>query len=258
MRKMITITYCVFKEELHQKLFILLTLFGCLFIPLSMFLITQFPGKEKVWLNDVTVTMMSLVCFFLVLIMGSDAVSRERDRGTDYIYQTNPVRPEIYILGKFFGALGIIFVSMTVLFFVYAIMHLSVPGFIHKEMLKGVLLIMLKSSVLLMYGIFGGMFFSRVTNILFIVLIYLLGSLHEELHGLLHHEDGHLFQEASSMILHLTPDLSFFDKKDCIILNFHIPFTDMIAAFAWASIYCVTLFVLSGIAYRFYHYPKSL
>jgi len=245
------ILYRTLKEEISHRYFIVLTLLASALVISSSFLFPVFPSREEAWLDDMAMTMMAILAFFLVLIMSSDIISRERDKGTLYLYLTNPVQSVFVILGKLLGMMSVIFISLLLLFIVYSVVHGFWFGIFHVDTLWAGFLILERSLIFLLFGCLGSIFLSRVTNMLFLVLIYGLGHAHEEIKSLFHHSEGTFIERAGEALVYIIPNFKLFGIADYIILQMDIPSAVLWQSLVMTMAYGAVLFGICSASYRY-------
>jgi hypothetical protein len=100
-------------------------------------------------------------------------------------------------------------------------------------------------AIVLGYGALGATLFSKFTNLLFVIVIYMIGHLTTYFD----HFKEHLEESPTSLplqgILKIIPDLNRFELRDLIILGFDLEWKNMMLSFLYALFWTTLLGILS-------------
>ncbi|HUV05944.1 MAG TPA: ABC transporter permease [Armatimonadota bacterium] len=165
-------------EALRKKIIwiFLLVALGMIVISVSFAFFSM--REEQTIIKSFGLGIIAIVGMFIAIILGINLVPAEIEQRTIYTILSKPVHRHEFLLGKFFGSLMTILVSLV---FMAAVFMVTVTYRSHWHpdfaLLKGVLMIffqlVLLSSVAMVFSVFA----TPVVNFFLTSSIYIIGSL---------------------------------------------------------------------------------
>ena len=249
MRAFWALTLLTIREEFRRKtLYILFLLIPGL--SLASLTLTQIvPGSEKAFTADITLSTLIYVVAALSMILTSDIIQKEFERGTIYTFATNPIYSTTLMLGKWFGVVMILF-AVTFAVSIYSLVLTLVKYHSVEPILqKAVWLALGQGLVLTAVGVMGSVLLSKYTNVLVISIVFLSGSFSEFTEHLSEHSSAQGFG-FMKYIFKFIPDLSIYDAKNWVVLESDISWSKILGAYGIAGVYCIFFLVLSTLFLR--------
>lgn len=244
MKALWALTILTVREEFRRKtLYFLFFLVPGLSL-LSLCFSQLTPGSEKSFTVDATLSALTYVSAALCVILTSDIIHREFERGTIYTYVTNPVYSTTLMLGKWFGVnLVLLMVTAAVSIFSLGLtlFKYHTPDLILQ---KTILLSYGQVLILTAFGVMGSVILSKYTNILTTFILFFTGS-SAEITGHLSEHSGLMGFKFVKYIFIFFPDLTIYDAKNWAVLDEDFAWIRIIHAYAMAIVYCIFFLVLS-------------
>lgn len=177
-RQLLCIAGVTVRELLHNYIMHGLLAFFAIVLLLIKFIIPMAPGSEEALAEDIGLMLISGVLTFLVIIVVAWYVPRDQENKTIYALLSSPISRGGMFFGKYLGI-------MTVILWGGLLMGLLLQGYLfalfhsyHLDIFYAVLLIVLSNLILLAITMMSSTFLSSFVNILFALLVYILGLYH--------------------------------------------------------------------------------
>jgi ABC-type transport system involved in multi-copper enzyme maturation permease subunit len=215
MKKIFSIAHYTFIQNIRNKVFYVMILFGVIIV-LTSLLMGAIGGEQK---NRVLLDMgMSAIEFFSLITISFASVTlilEEMETKTIYLILSRPISRLTYLLGRYFGLLIAVYSGMAIM----AILHLGIllsQGWVFSwryvlALLLSAEKIALIGSIALFFSLFST---SAISSISFTVFIWLLGHFSEEIY-FLSRKTGHtMIGYVLTAVYYISPNLQFFNIKD--------------------------------------------
>lgn len=172
---MFNIALNTFREIVRNKFLYMIIFFAFVFIIFSIVLWTLTIWDDKKIITDFGLSMIEIFWIIWVLFVWSQLLFKEVEWKTIFLILSKPIKRYEFILGKFLGFTGTIFLII----FIQAILYFWVLYFkdieITKLIIFSVFFTFLKLELLLALVFFFSSFMSNMITILVSVLFYLSG-----------------------------------------------------------------------------------
>lgn len=171
---MFNIALNTFKEIVRNKFLSLILVFALMFILLSLGLGKLSIGEDQKIITDFGIAMIEIFWLLWVLFIGSQLLFREIEWKTIFLILSKPIARYEFILWKFLGFWGIIFLLCFIQSLVYLIVlwFKSIP--IEPLILFSLLFIFFKLLILIALVLFFSTFMSNILTILVSLMIYFI------------------------------------------------------------------------------------
>jgi ABC-type transport system involved in multi-copper enzyme maturation permease subunit len=245
MKQIFAILKETFREEIRRKTLLLLMVFPPICIFISTIFVNFTPGAEKEFVMDVSLSVLSLFLMLLTAFIGSDLLSKEETQGTIYFYHSNPVSWLNFIFGKFMG--GCLFVCLAVFltgFFTYVLVIIKFNTWEHN-LIKAVVLEFGQIMILFAFATLGAVFLSKITNLLSIMLVYMVGHLTDYFDYFNEHLEESSHTSIFPYLMKLIPDFSRFEARDLIVIGYPVEASKLAHGFLYALIFTLPILFLS-------------
>jgi ABC-type transport system involved in multi-copper enzyme maturation permease subunit len=169
-------------EALRRKVLNAFAMVGVAVLCLT-FMFGQFTARQELTLiRGMGLGIITLAGIFITVILSINLVPTEIERRTIYTILSKPVRRPDFLLGKFLGALGTIFINILLMSIVF-IIALSIkqigaenPTSI-PQLLSGVLMILMQMFLLCAVAIFFSVFLSPLVNFFLTLSLFIIGNM---------------------------------------------------------------------------------
>jgi ABC-type transport system involved in multi-copper enzyme maturation permease subunit len=215
MKKMLSIIRYTFIENVRNKIFYVLVLFGVIVVGASLLLAALGGEQARRIVLDLG---LGAIEFFALLTVGFAAVTlvlEEMESKTIYLILTRPVSRMTYLSGRYLGLLAAVFAGMAVM----ALFHLGLLWLRGWEftwryplaLFLSAEKIMVIGSVALFFSLFST---SAISSLSFTLFFWLLGHFSAELYFLSTKLTGLLPQLAVKVVYYLIPNMQYFNLRD--------------------------------------------
>ncbi len=171
---MLNIAKNTFKEIVRNRFLYLILFFACVFILFSLALGKLTIGETEKVIVDFGLGMIEIFGLIGVLFVGSQLLFKEVEGKTIFLILSKPIRRQDFILGKFFGFSGTIFLIV----FFQSILYLAVLYFqsieITNLILWALVFTFLKLEILLAIVFFFSTFMGNMMTIMISLMVYLI------------------------------------------------------------------------------------
>ncbi|GAB4460860.1 MAG: hypothetical protein OHK0029_25410 [Armatimonadaceae bacterium] len=182
MNTVLVIAQNTISEALRRKILNAFLLVGIAVICLT-FMFGQFsPRQELTLIRGMGLGIITLAGIFITVILSINLIPTEIERRTIYTILSKPVRRYEFLLGKWLGALGTIFVNiglMSVAFVIaVAIKQIGAENAANPlELLKGSFMIYMQLVLLCSVAVCFSIFFTPLVNFFFTLSLFVIGNL---------------------------------------------------------------------------------
>lgn len=215
MKKILSIARYTFIENVRNKIFYVLILFGVIIIAASLLLAALGGEQQRRVLLDVGLTAIE---FFALLTAGFASVTlilEEMESKTIYLVLTRPIPRAAYLAGRFAGLMAAVYAGMMLM----SLIHLSILFINHWEFSMRYFLALFLSaekitiigSVALFFSLFSS---SAISSISFTIFFWIMGHFSEELQFLGNKAVSIFPKVIAKAAYYVTPNLQYFNIRD--------------------------------------------
>ncbi len=279
LRTVWTIARGTLTQLIRMRTFYFLLAFAGLVVAIGNFNIPETPAKELSMIKKVSFGTMDLFAWLFAIVSTALLIPRDLEDRTLYTILSKPVRRVEYLLGKLFGVLIVVGISLTVMYLlcgfmisfresVYIAEELAAMEkdgrYSNKEIRDQIALIskhgmrpelgiaviasFLKAAVIAVVTIFLSTFASSsLFTIIISILIFLIGHAHNMASSFwLHQSDGSMFvQQLVKVVKILIPDFQLFSFSEGIVLGEVVPYALVGQMFLLTAGYIIVFLLLS-------------
>lgn len=109
----------VFRDSVRDKVLYAIVAFAVLLMAASYLISQLTAGQDLKIIKDLGLAAMSLFGLFIAIFIGIGLVAKEIDRRSIYAVLVKPVRRREFIVGKYVGLVGTLFVNLAVMSIAY-------------------------------------------------------------------------------------------------------------------------------------------
>jgi len=238
------------REAVRDKLLYNLLLFAGLMIASSVLLAQLQVGYDERIYNDVGLATIAFFGVLIAIFVGINLVYREISLKTVYAMLAKPVHRWEFMLGKYFGLLGMLAVEVAVMsgFFLAVLWFKSAP--IYTGMLWAVGLIYLELALVTAIALFFSSFSTPYLSAMFTVALWITGHLLADVRAFGQGPDAEMVRPVTEFLYWALPNLDRLDIKGDAASGLPIE----AARVGWSALYAVlysgVLLVLATVLFR--------
>ena len=283
--RIFAITTNTLTDLTRQKVFYVVLIFGLLLIGSSIFMARFTFQQEFQILKDVSLGAMSILSSLLAIVATARLIPQDIDDRTVYTILAKPVPRFEYLLGKLFGVLLLLAISIALMSALFvAVLYLREQAVLHEtsrqmgsapreqvedalravrssalniDLFPGIALIYLKACLLAALTLFVSTFATtNIFTIVVMVFIYFIGHLQAiaREYWLQEQSAGWIARTFLAIVALIFPDLQAFNLVDDIVAGAAIPL-GLFAKTAVLGIFYTTIYALLA---AFVFYGKEL
>jgi len=114
-RAIILVALHVFRDSVRDKVLYSIVAFAVVLISASYLIGELTAGEDLKIIKDLGLAAMSLLGLFIAIFIGVGLIAKEIDRKSIYAVLVKPVRRHEFIIGKYLGLVGTLFVNLAVM-----------------------------------------------------------------------------------------------------------------------------------------------
>ena len=213
---MLNIAKNTFKEIVRNRFLYLILFFAFVFIIFSLALGKLTIGESEKVIVDFGLGMIEIFWLIWVLFVGSQLLFKEIEWKTIFLILSKPIKRQDFILGKFFGFSGTIFLIV----FLQSILFLGVLFLswiqITSLILWALVFTFFKLEILLAIVFFFSTFISNIMTIMVSLMVYLISHNFSLLLDLLYRTGQESLAQSWRIFQLLLPPMQALNVKDVI------------------------------------------
>lgn len=261
MNAIYAIMMITFKEGVRSRVLYGVFLLALLFFSSSLLLSGMMMRDIVKATIDLSLSVISLVCTFVVIFVGINLLSKDIDRKTIYIVLSKPITSIQYILGKYFGINLLLLFSLIVLAMFGYISVLSVKliypnyfsGFSLTSFAVAIIFIYLKTILLCSVVIlFSSFMTSSFLSLVMSIFTYTIGISLTNVRELISSSNvvgiqpTRIFTNIIETLFYIFPNFSFFDMKSEAAYGVLLDFPHYLTVSLYFIVYSIFLIFLSS------------
>ena len=283
--RILAITNNTLTDLTRQKVFYVVLIFGLLLIGSSVFMARFSFQQEFQILKDISLGVMSILSSLLAIVATARLIPQDIEDRTVYTILAKPVPRFEYLLGKLFGVLLLLAISIALMGALFvAVLYLREQAVLNEtlretsrapreqldaalntvraaglkiDILAGIAVIFLKACLLAALTLFVSTFATtNIFTVMVMVFIYFIGHLQATAreYWLEQQSAGWITHALLAIVALIFPDLQAFNLVDEIVAGVAIP----LALFAKTTLLGIFYIAIYTLAATFIFYGKEL
>ncbi len=247
MKNLFKISIFSLKENLKTKLYLVLLLFSIalIFIGLLLTGLSGFEQPQRVLVNS-GIVMIELFCLLLVLLNTVELFLQDVETKSIYIILSKPISRTKYIVGKYFGMLLTIAVSILIMSAFHILLIKISKWYVTKEYFFILTTIFLKMSIVLSIALFGVVSMtSRVAAVVTSVLLWIAGHFTSELMFIIKRIKVDVVKFLLNIFYYIIPNFQLLNLKDFFDSSYFVSQFSLIKALGYTFVYSAIFLLLT-------------
>ncbi len=252
MENLFKISFFSLKENLKTKLYLVFLLFSfsLIFIGLLLTGLSGFEQPQRVLLNT-GIAMIELFCLILVLLNSVDLFLQDVETKSIYIVLSKPISRTKYMLGKYFGMLLTVIVSI----FIMSIFHLLLikisKWYVSKEYFLTIFCIFLKMCIVSSITLFTVVSMtSRSVAAIVSTLLWIAGHFTSELMFIIKKIKVDVVKYFFKLIYYIIPNFQLLNLKDFFDNQYFVSQYSLLKAILYTYVYSSVFLFLACFVFK--------
>ncbi|MBN22304.1 MAG: hypothetical protein CL678_13565 [Bdellovibrionaceae bacterium] len=238
----VTLLEVIRDKVLYSSLLIAILIFSVSFLASRL----TFVNPERI-VMDFGMTAISLVGAFIAVLIGSNLLNRDFERRTALVTLSRPMSRIEFVLGKYFGMIGVLFLNTIILsLFFFFILDRS-GGIVHTSLLLGIFLLWIQSIFLCAVALLMSTFSTTSLSVILSVGIYLVGINISQVDFLYQKVNSKIAKFILRSISEGWPNFEFYNLEETLIYNLPISSDFVFNAIFYFLFYVVIIFTLASV-----------
>jgi ABC-type transport system involved in multi-copper enzyme maturation permease subunit len=239
-----------FIESVRDRILIILIVLGLLLMASAKIIQPLALGEESKIIKDLGLSAINLVSVLIAIFVGGRLIYKEIEKRTIYIVLSKPVRRWEFILGKFFGLLLVLFVSLLILAIGFFIVLLLTNIRADFTLLLPLLLLIFQLAIITALAIFFSTFVTPIGASIFTFILYFIGHLTRDLKAFAAMVKNPVITFIANLFYYLLPNLANFNIKGMVVHNVPIPPSVLLLTILYGILYSAGLLFLSVLFFQ--------
>lgn len=213
MNRILAVAENTFRESIRDKVLYVLLFFAAATILGSKVLGWISIGQDVKIIKDICLAAMSVFGALIAIFVGANLVYKEIDKKTLYTLLAQPMRRYEFMLGKYFGLMAIIGVSLLFMTATSTAYLWLMGGTINAVWFQAILLILSKLVLVTAFSILLSTLVSPILGAIIVVSFYVAGHATEVLKDLPPQFEGTMSKGILEVFYYVIPNLSTFNLQ---------------------------------------------
>jgi len=252
MKNLVKISIFSLKENLKTKFYLVLLLFSIVLIFIGLLLtgLSGFEQPQRVLVNS-GVVMIELFCLLLVLLNSVELFLQDVETKSIYIILSKPVSRTKYIVGRYFGMLLTIGVSILIMCIFHIVLIKISKWYVTKEYFLTLVTIFLKMSIVLAITLFTVVSMtSRTAAIVTSVLLWIAGHFTSELMFIIKKIKLDVVKFLLNIFYYIIPNFQLLNLKDFFDSPYFVSQFSLVKSLGYTLLYSAIFLLLTCVVFK--------
>jgi ABC-type transport system involved in multi-copper enzyme maturation permease subunit len=249
MKNIFLIAQNTFRESSRDHILSGVLMFSVLFMFFVLALSTASLGEDARVFKSIGLGGIYLFGMLVTIFLASSSVAKEADRKTLYFILSRPVSRRTVIMGKFFGLLASIILSIGILSLAYFIaLYIKTKSFDSLSLLS-VFLQLFECGLMVSIVIFLSTFLRPILSIIASVVILYTGhslTLLEQMTA----KNGPVLKHGAEVLSYILPNLEKFNIREAVVYHFPISAEEITVVVLYGVVGMIFFLFAAGIIFE--------
>lgn len=234
-----------FKEAVRDKILYVILIFSILTIG-SVWLINPLSlGEFEKITKDLGLASISFFGLLISIFVGTRLVYEEIAKKTLYTILPKPVERWEFILGKYFGLMLVLLLTVTVMTIFFFLITFFNIGEMDFNLLSAIFLTFIELGVITAIAVFFSTFISPILSAIFTVGIFIAGHLSRDLNALAKMTESSATNVVCKILYYILPNLSNFNVRGEVVHRVPITVEYLLLSVLYGVVYCSIVLIFS-------------
>ena len=245
-KQVLTLAFNISRENLRNRAFIILFFSGFMLFFLAQILGTAAVGDRNRVIQDMGFWVIGIWGLISSIFLGSNVITREISKKTIYMILSRPVNRIVFILGKFFGIIMVMFVLFGMFSGIFIIQLLIIGKVFTINFFIALFCVFLEWIVLAAFSIFFAVFTSPLLNGFILTAIFFFGHWSKHLYIYSENVTQIILKNFLILIYHILPNLELLNYRGADLYNETIELIMILKSILLSGLWSMTA-LLGGI-----------
>lgn len=234
-----------FRESLRDRVLVALIVTAIVVMAGAKVVQPVAMGEADKIIKDLGLTAITLFCVLIAVLVGGRIVYREVEKRTIYLILARPVHRLEFILGKYFGLMAVLLLSLLILTAGFYLILLISRVPITANLLWGVAMTAFELALLTAVAVLFSTFVTPIASAVFTFVIYYIGHSTYLLKQLAAMSPVPAIKFLGIVLYYLLPNLGNFNIRGDVVYGAPLNFQALGLSAIYGLVYSVTLLLIS-------------
>lgn len=250
LRRVYWIAVNTFRESLRDRVLLTLIVFAVVAMGAAKVVQPVALGEADKIVKDIGLSAITFFSVLIAILVGGRIVYREVEKRTVYLVLARPVRRREFILGKYFGLLAVLYVSVLAMTAVFYIV-LAVTGVgASPALLWSVLMTGCELALITALAVFFSTFVTPIAGSVFTMVLYFIGHSTLLLKQLAAMSPSPVVKAVGLVLYYVLPNLENFNIRGDVVHSAPLDPRVLLLSVAYAAVYSLTLLLIATGMFR--------
>jgi ABC-type transport system involved in multi-copper enzyme maturation permease subunit len=237
------------REAIRSRVLYVLVFFAILLIGSGMLLSTLTYVEGERILQGIGLAAIRLFGAALAIFIGIGLIHRDVERRTIFTILSKPVSRAEFLLGRYLGLVGTIWLQVVVMGAAFAGVSVLSGAPLPHQVGMALLLAAVEFAVIVAFATFFSSFTTPMLAALFTTGLYAIGHLTRDLRDFGARSEAEGVRQASQALYRVLPDLESFNLTTEALHALPVPPAEVLLAVLYGAGYCTLLLMLGSIVF---------
>ena len=252
MKNLLQISVFSLKENFKSKFYLVLLLFSIVLIFIGLLLtgLSGFEQPQRVLVNS-GIAMIELFCLLLVILNSVEFFLQDVETKSIYIILSKPVSRTKYILGKYFGMLLTVVISILIMSIFHIVLIKISKWYVTKEYFLTLVTIFLKMCIVLSITLFAVISMtSRTVAVVTSVLLWIAGHFTSELMFIIKKIKIDIIKFLLNIFYYIIPNFQLLNLKDFFDSSYFVSRFSLTKSLGYTFVYSAIFLLLTCVLFK--------
>ncbi|MEO0077579.1 MAG: ABC transporter permease [candidate division WOR-3 bacterium] len=250
LRRVYSIALNTFRESLRDRVLLTLIVFAVVAMGGAKVVQPVALGEADKIVKDIGLSAITFFSVLIAILVGGRIVYREVEKRTVYLVLARPVRRREFVLGKYFGLLAVLYLSvlaMTAVFFVVlAVSGVRAP----LALLWSVVMTCCELALITALAVFFSTFVTPIAGSVFTMVLYFIGHSTLLLKQLAAMSPSSVVKAVGLVLYYVLPNLENFNIRGDVVHSVPLDPRVLLLSAVYAAVYSLTLLLIATGMFR--------
>lgn len=238
-----------FREAIRDKVLLTLLVFAVLVMASAKAIQPLALGEEAKVVQDLGLAALTLFCVLIAVLVGGRLVYKEVDKRTIYIVLAKPLRRWEFIVGKYFGLMAVLLVSVAVMAVAFYVIMLLTGVSLSPYPLVAMVMTVFQLAILTAVAILFSTFVTPIASSVFTFAVYFVGHLTADLRLLAAMSPSPVVKGVSQFLYYVLPNLGNFNVRGEVVHGVLLDPGALALSILYALVYAATLLLIAVVVF---------
>ncbi len=250
MGTLMTLAAGTFKETVRDRLFYLVGMFGLIMLASTAVLSPLTIGAQSKIMTDVGLAAMSIFGLLVVMLVGSNMIRKEVDKGTIVTILAKPVGRRQYLVGKFLGLTLTLICMLALMGALFYLVLLVAPGGFSPSYFSAIYMTLLELIIVNAVVVFFSTCVSGPLAAVSTLGVFLMGHLSQSIRDFGSMQGTPLQQKIFDGLYYLIPNLEVFNVRGLVVHGGIVTGQQLLLGTIYCLGYVGLLLIISGSVFQ--------